>query len=238
MHWGYFDNSSPQGPDALRQALDKWDNLMFKFAKIAQGSTVLDLGCGNGAVTSWLTQKAGCIVIGVDLAASKLSITRMNMQSKTAPKVLVVEGDAMNLPFRDGSFTHVWCQAALCHVSDRARALGQIRRVLCDDGLLALDDVITPAYPVSELGLRYYYERVAAMGPQLEHAAYIDQLRAAGFEIVRTIDLTAHMRKSYEVAARQVDDSYPDVAKIYQGVIRAIDANDLGWAFFLCRPVS
>jgi hypothetical protein len=98
--------------------------------------------------------------------------------------------------------------------------------------------VITPAYPVSDLGLRYYYERVATIGPQLAHATYIDQLRAAEFEIVRTTDLTAHMRKGYEVAARHVDDSYPDVAEIYQGVMRAIDSNDLGWAFFLCWPVS
>lgn len=236
MHWGYFDDLSAYGPDALPRALDKWDSLMFDFAKVTKGSVVLDLGCGNGATTSWLARKAGCVVIGADLAPANPSIAGVNGRHNTSPTVSVVGANAMHLPFLDDSFTHVWCQATLCHVPDRAAALAQIRRVLGGGGLLVLDDVITPAYPVSDLGMRYYYNRVAAMGPQLEHAAYIDQLRASGFDVLRTMDLTIHMKKSYELVVRQICESHPDMAAIYQGVIRAIDANDLGWAFFLCRP--
>jgi sarcosine/dimethylglycine N-methyltransferase len=231
MHWGYFDDLATQRSDALPRALDKWDNLMFEFAKITKSSVVLDLGCGNGATTSWLARKAGCMVIGADLTATNLSISRVDGPYNISPTVSLVGANAMHLPFLDDSFTHIWCQATLCHVPDRVTALAQIRRVLRGGGLLALDDVITPAYPVSDLGMRYYYNRVAAMGPQLEHAAYIDQLRASGFDVLRTMDLTIHMKKSYEMAIRRVCESHPDTAAIYQGVIRAIEANDLGWAF-------
>jgi ubiquinone/menaquinone biosynthesis C-methylase UbiE len=51
------------------------------------------------------------MAIGADLVA--MSITRMYMQPKAAPTILAVEADAINLPFRDGSFTHVWCQSTL-----------------------------------------------------------------------------------------------------------------------------
>ncbi|WP_406174289.1 class I SAM-dependent methyltransferase [Streptomyces sp. NBC_00996] len=229
MHWGYFDEASGPGPDGLARAIDAWDALACRLAGITQDSTVLDLGCGTGATAAWLARTTGCAVVGADLHL------HLDSRPRTGSHVRLVQADAMRLPFQHGAFTHVWSQAMLCHVEDRAAALDQIRWALRPGGLLVLDDIITPAGEVSDLGRRFYYDRVAGMRPQPDRRAYLAHLRSAGFTIERTMDLTAHMRTSYERATDHVRGHSPETAAIYQGVIRAIDAGDVGWAFFLCR---
>lgn len=78
-----------------------------------------------GATTSWLARKAGCIAIGADLAPTSLSIAGVAGRHDTSPTVSVGGVNAMHLPFLDDSFTHVWCQATLCYVADRATTLEQ-----------------------------------------------------------------------------------------------------------------
>jgi len=51
------------------------------------------------------------------------------------PSVLALSQD---LPFADGSFDAAWCLGVLCTTSDKAGALGELRRVLADGGRLGL----------------------------------------------------------------------------------------------------
>jgi SAM-dependent methyltransferase len=61
-------------------------------------------------------------------------------------------GDAVALPFADGSFDTVACTFALCCIPDDERAVAELVRVVRPGGLLLLaDHVVSTAWPVRAL---------------------------------------------------------------------------------------
>lgn len=93
---------------------------------------VLDLGCGGGRATAALSER-GYDVVGVDISVPMIRAT----EAATDAPCLV--GDATRLPFRDGEFgTVLFSYNGLDDLhpeSSRYAALGEINRVLADDGL-------------------------------------------------------------------------------------------------------
>lgn len=83
---------------------------------------VLDVGCGEGALTRVLREDCPGQVVGCDRDAGLLS--------ELEPPV--VQGDAYQLPFPDGSFDLVVCQALLINLPDPKRAVGEFARVADD----------------------------------------------------------------------------------------------------------
>ena len=80
---------------------------------------VLDVGCGEGALTRVLAEETDGAVIGCDRDADLLK--RIGLPT--------VRGDAYHLPFRDASVDLVVCQALLINLSDPDRAVREFARV-------------------------------------------------------------------------------------------------------------
>jgi ubiquinone/menaquinone biosynthesis C-methylase UbiE len=92
----------------------------------ARGRT-LDLGCGTGRNLPLFGAGAG--VVGLDPSLDSLWRAR-----RRAPRVPLVCGSAVALPFRAGVFDTVVSGLVLCSVPDPARGLAEVRRVLRADG--------------------------------------------------------------------------------------------------------
>ena len=93
---------------------------------------VLDVGSGSGS-DGLILQRRGLEIICLD--ASK------EMVALSSQKGLVsVVGDFNAIPFSDGSFDGVWAYTSLLHVkkTEIGVALGEIKRVLKDDGIFCL----------------------------------------------------------------------------------------------------
>jgi ubiquinone/menaquinone biosynthesis C-methylase UbiE len=82
----------------------------------------LDVGCGTG----WLTQHLQSEIVGLDASAAMLEIARDRV-----PAGEFVVGDALELPFEDGSFGRVFTGHFYGHLEepDRVRFLAEARRV-------------------------------------------------------------------------------------------------------------
>ena len=93
------------------------------------GSRVLDVGCGNG---SYLERLAG---LGVRAAGVDLSFGML--QAGPVPRSLV-NADVCRLPVRSSSFDVVLAPHMLYHVSDRATAAAEMRRVLSPGGVAVI----------------------------------------------------------------------------------------------------
>jgi ubiquinone/menaquinone biosynthesis C-methylase UbiE len=115
-----------QAPDLLRRAA-------FARANVQAGDRVLDLGCGEGAVTAVLAQ-AGARPLGVDVAEAALARARRRHPQLSFERV-PIDGP---LPLADGTFDVVWSSEVIEHVADTARWLSEIRRVLMPRGRLLL----------------------------------------------------------------------------------------------------
>jgi SAM-dependent methyltransferase len=121
-------------PDAQRGELIYAEHLArYRLAaQYVSGRRVLDAGCGDGYGTALLASAGAASVVGVDI--DEATIAHARERYGHAFEV----ADVAELPFDDGSFDFVVCFETIEHVSDSERALAELRRVLVDDGLLAI----------------------------------------------------------------------------------------------------
>ncbi|MFI7482293.1 methyltransferase domain-containing protein [Kocuria sp. M1R5S2] len=113
----------------------RWAPHLVRAAGVRPGQSVLDVACGTGVVAreaARLLQGRGRVV-GLDVNAGMLTVAR-----RVAPELEWVEADAVALPFPDGSFDVVLCQAGLMFLPDPGRALREMARVAVAGGTVAV----------------------------------------------------------------------------------------------------
>lgn len=122
----------PRGPDILYDLVADLD--------LPAGSSVLDLGCGEGRHTLRLAEQFGFRVVGVDPVARHIELSndqlasRVRDQADLASRVRFQMGRAEQIPLDDGSLDLIWCRDVLVHVASLGRAYHEMRRVLRSQG--------------------------------------------------------------------------------------------------------
>ena len=120
---------------------DRDREAQFIVPYLEPGMTVLDCGCGPGTITVGLAELvAPGHVIGVDISSAQFEIGRKLAAERGIASVSFREGDVTDLEFEDGSFDVVFAHGVLYHLSDPHVALTEMRRVLRQEGLLAIRD--------------------------------------------------------------------------------------------------
>jgi SAM-dependent methyltransferase len=142
-----------------------------------RGLRVLDVAGGDGY---WAGQARGrgAWAVALDLDAGKL---RRGSQLTNRPGL--VRGDALGLPFADGTFDRVMSICAIEHFDDGGRALDEIARVLRPGGELVMSaDALTLAKRWPKLDAahrdRYHVQRTYS------HDQLGELLAARGFTLV------------------------------------------------------
>jgi ubiquinone/menaquinone biosynthesis C-methylase UbiE len=90
----------------------------------------LDIGCGTGFLTRHLPGQ----VTGLDQSSAMVELARVQ-----APGTTLVVGDALDLPFGDGSFERAFASYLYCHLveEERLQFLTEVRRVAAELIVLA-----------------------------------------------------------------------------------------------------
>ena len=111
-----------------------WAPVLLDVAAVGIGHTVLDVACGTGVVAAAAAERVGPsgAVTGVDINPGMIAVAARTQGVRWA------QADAARLPFPDGGFDRVLCQAGLQFVPDRLGALREMRRVLRPGGRVAL----------------------------------------------------------------------------------------------------
>jgi SAM-dependent methyltransferase len=99
------------------------------FFSVRPGNTLLEIGCGTGTWTRYLT-KLPAQIHAMDISEDLLAMARTKMSK---PDVQFVCGDIEKLPFADQSFDFV-CGLSILHHLDNPKALSEIYRVLKKGG--------------------------------------------------------------------------------------------------------
>jgi ubiquinone/menaquinone biosynthesis C-methylase UbiE len=102
------------------------------------GERVLDVACGTGIVARLAAGRMGeGRVVGLDINPGMLAVAR-SLPPGAGPAIEWHEGSVLDMPFPDGSFDLCLCQLGLQFFPDRAVALRGMKRVLRNNGRLAL----------------------------------------------------------------------------------------------------
>ncbi len=116
-----------------------WATVLIEKATLLRGESVLDVACGTGVVARNAALAVGTTgkVTGLDLNAGMLEVARSCAPTTGAP-VEWAEGNAVDLPFSEGQFDAVICQAGLQFFPDQAQSLREMQRVLKPNGRVVL----------------------------------------------------------------------------------------------------
>jgi 2-polyprenyl-3-methyl-5-hydroxy-6-metoxy-1,4-benzoquinol methylase len=123
--------------DGLRAAASRSQDLS-RGPDGEQPLRVLDVGCGEAQLTAAVA-RAGCVVVGVDVAEEPLRRAR-ELHAGLDLRRIPVDRE---WPLQDASFDVVWAGETIEHVTDTAGWLSELRRVLRSGGSLLLS---TPAH--------------------------------------------------------------------------------------------
>ena len=118
----------------------------------------LDLCCGTGDSTIALAKKVK-LVTGLDFNQAMLKLAHEKIVKKhLQPKVKLVNGDAMNLPFAARSFDCVTICFGLRNVPDAEKTIKEAYRVLKPGGQFAILEMSQPNNQIIKLGWSAYFE--------------------------------------------------------------------------------
>jgi ubiquinone/menaquinone biosynthesis C-methylase UbiE len=132
---------TPEQERLVHQA-EHWRHTLIRDGThLEPGTRLLEVGCGVGAVLSVLGQEfPGVRLAGVDIEPKQLEFARGHL-ARAGVEARLVEADALNLPFEDESFDHVWMMWFLEHIADPPAVLGEARRVLVPGGVITAIEV-------------------------------------------------------------------------------------------------
>jgi ubiquinone/menaquinone biosynthesis C-methylase UbiE len=131
----YYDRRAPEYDDwwlgrGLYADRDRpgWEDELRELEQFVAGLSpvrTLDVACGTG----FLTRHLGGDVVGLDASARMLALAR-----EQAPNARFVLGEALALPFPDGSFDRVFTSYFYCHLEPEARErfVEEARRVAAE----------------------------------------------------------------------------------------------------------
>jgi demethylmenaquinone methyltransferase / 2-methoxy-6-polyprenyl-1,4-benzoquinol methylase len=123
---------------AMTAGLDRRWRAETARAVVLPGDRVLDCCCGTGDLAI-ACLRAGGRVTGLDFSERMLERARMK-----SDEIDWVEGDALALPFSDGSFDSATVGFGVRNLADLGKGLAELRRVLRPGGRLAILEITTP----------------------------------------------------------------------------------------------
>jgi ubiquinone/menaquinone biosynthesis C-methylase UbiE len=131
---------------SLAETYDRVSDLQFEAGKglverlgLEEGARVLDVGCGTGRLTHWIAERVGAMgaVTGIDPLEERIHIARSR-----GGNARFAVGQAEDLrAFDDASFDAVCMSSVLHWITDKAKALAEVRRVLRPGGRLGVTTV-------------------------------------------------------------------------------------------------
>jgi SAM-dependent methyltransferase len=157
----------------------------YLLAQLRPGLDLLDLGCGPGTITVDLARHvAPGRVVGLDGSAEAIEQAR----ALGDRHVEFAVGDVYDLDVADASFDVVHAHQVLQHLADPVAAIAEARRVLRDDGILAVRDsdytgfFWHPADQRLDRWLELYHQLVARNGAEADAGRRLPAwVRAGGF---------------------------------------------------------
>ncbi|WP_027482227.1 bifunctional demethylmenaquinone methyltransferase/2-methoxy-6-polyprenyl-1,4-benzoquinol methylase UbiE [Deinococcus pimensis] len=121
---------------------------------------VLDVATGTADFALELKRRApGAEVVGCDFVPQMLEIGRRKAAA-LGLDVRLEEGDALHLPYPDGSFDVVTCAFGFRNFADYARGLSEFHRVLRPGGRLVLLEFPPPRPGLFGALFRFYFNHV------------------------------------------------------------------------------
>lgn len=136
----------------------RWREDTMRKMDVKKGTSALDVCCGTADWTIALAEAVGPEgkVIGLDFSKNMLKVGEQKITH--LPQTTLIHGNAMELPFEDGTFDYVTIGFGLRNVPDYLQVLKEMNRVLKPGGMAVCLETSQPTL-VGYRQLYYFYFR-------------------------------------------------------------------------------
>jgi demethylmenaquinone methyltransferase / 2-methoxy-6-polyprenyl-1,4-benzoquinol methylase len=150
----------------------RWRRLTAE-AVVRPGDRVLDGCCGTGDLA------VACARVGAEVTGLDFSPRMLERARRKSSAVTWIEGDALALPFADGSFDAATVGFGVRNVADLGRGLAELARVLVPGGRVGILEITAPTGLLAPFYGVWFDRIVPLLGKLLEGGAAYSYLPAS-----------------------------------------------------------
>ncbi|MBE9044439.1 methyltransferase domain-containing protein [Pleurocapsales cyanobacterium LEGE 10410] len=185
----------------LIEQAEYWqEKLILKDLNYQAGESLLEIGCGAGAVLGILGRAfPGLRLAGIDLSDKQIEYAKNHLGNLNLSNLDLRVGDAARLPWQNNQFDRLYAIWFLEHLPDPLQVLQEANRVLKPGGTITLTEtdyrtiLITP----ESSDYRYLMDSLCELLLQAKGNPYMGQslatlLNQAGFERVNNQPVSFH----------------------------------------------
>ncbi|MDD5116464.1 MAG: class I SAM-dependent methyltransferase [Candidatus Omnitrophica bacterium] len=128
--------------------------VMFRNLVLREGSSCLEVGCGNGTGALIINQNFplsrltafDCDPLMVEKARKLLNLPPRWARDVLAGNIELMVADAADMPFADNNFDACFAFGLLHHIAEWEKAVAGIQRVLKPGGIFAFKEIFAPMF--------------------------------------------------------------------------------------------
>ncbi|MGI6472289.1 MAG: ubiquinone/menaquinone biosynthesis methyltransferase [Candidatus Methanomethylophilaceae archaeon] len=139
--------------------IKRWHKFMMKKLGDLEGKKCLDVGTGTGEIAFLMASRGGNVT-GIDLTPAMIELAEKKMTEKNLPKADLMVGDALDLPFEEGTFDCVTSGYMLRNVTDIPKAVSEMCRVLKSGGICVVAELARPTNRLIRPFYNFYMNRI------------------------------------------------------------------------------
>lgn len=209
---------------------EKETKILAMKARLQQDSKILDVCSALGGPARYLAKTYGCSITGLDATQKMIDEAIKRTQQQGFSKQITYKlGNALDMPFKSGTFDVVWGQDAWCYITDKARLLQESHRVLKSSGIIAFTDWLqVGTMPESE-----WIDLNSFMAfPYMETLeGYTKELKKIGFKILEAedlnLDFTQHCHLYQDILRNKLKNGI--IAQYGKELFEAADSGLAKW---------
>ena len=198
-HFGFYPKNKKISE---KEAQNLMHDKIGEKLKLTKTNKVLDAGCGQGVVSTYLAEKFGCKIKGVTTVSFEVEkANTLARQLNVSDKVSYYLMDYSNMKFDDNSFDRIYTIETLCHSTNVEKTLREFFRVLSKGGKIALFE-----YNIAE-DRKFTDYKIDIMNKVMESTAspsltefrpgkFQMIIKKAGFKNVKAEDITENFKPS------------------------------------------
>jgi ubiquinone/menaquinone biosynthesis C-methylase UbiE len=142
-------------------------NELLSLCHIQDAQEVLNVGCGIGVGSVYITKRHNCRVVGVDISEKMIEWSRRRAkEARVEDKVEFRVANVLDLPFEADRFDVVIVESVLGFVEDKSRAIRECVRVTRPGGYVGLNET----YWIKELPAEMAVRVRASVGTDIPTA--------------------------------------------------------------------
>ena len=169
-----FDRIAPRY-DAMNAVMSgfqepRWRRTVVAATGLGPGMAAIDVATGTGKLAGSLADRVGPFgrVVGIDVSRGMLE--RARDAGADAPWLEFVEGDALELPAKAGSFDAATIAFGMRSLADQERGFAEMARVVRPGGRVVCLEIARPRSATGRLGRLWFERAVPLIGRLSGHA--------------------------------------------------------------------